>query len=93
MLSLRFTEHGKTSLRELDIAVQQKVTRVLKAFAKQPDKGQLLREDLTGFRSLHIGQYRVIYQQTATHIIVFLVGYRSTVYDRMIESLRRSAEA
>ncbi len=92
VLSIQFTDEGKTSLRELDITVQQKVKRALKAFAEKPQNGKPLREDLAGFSTLHVSEYRVIYRQTSTQIIVFFLGHRSTVYDRMIESLRRTAK-
>ena len=91
-LSIAFTDPGQASLRDLDIFVQHRIKRILKRVAKTPSLGDPLVNELSGYSKCDSGKYRAVYSIIDGRLVVFFVGHRSTVYDRMIASLRRSAE-
>ena len=91
-LAIAFTDPGQASLRELDIFVQQRIKRILKRIAKTPSLGDPLEGEVRGYAKCDSGNYRAVYSIIDGRLVVFFTGHRSNVYDRMIESLRRSVE-
>ena len=49
--------------------------------------GKPLGQSLKGFRKLRVGDYRVIYQIRKETIIVFKIGHRKEVYDKVWKRL------
>ena len=45
--------------------------------------GAPLRKDLTGYRKLRVGDYRVIYRVEEDEVIILVIGYRKDVYSRV----------
>ena len=89
-LSIVFTERGRETLRALDISVQRRVKTALKQeIAKTPTLGKPLLTPLEGFLSFSVSDYRIIYTYDGAQLIVYRIGHRHNVYDRMAQQLRR----
>jgi mRNA interferase RelE/StbE len=49
---------------------------------KEPDLfGKPLRRSLAGFRSLRVGEYRVIFLLQKSTVVVYMIAHRSRVYE------------
>ena len=80
---IEFTVESKNALHKLHIDAQKSIKSALKKLAKDKIQGKPLTEQLTGFYSLKVGNYRVIYNLEKDKIIVFDVGHRKNVYGRV----------
>jgi mRNA interferase RelE/StbE len=47
--------------------------------------GAPLRKDLTGYRKLRVGDYRIIYRVQKDEIIVLIIGHRKDVYSQVLD--------
>ena len=47
--------------------------------------GAPLRKDLTGYRKLRVGDYRIIYRVQKDEIIVLIIGHRKDVYSHVLD--------
>ena len=68
------TSLSKTTRDQIQKAIKEKLTTSPEIFGKP------LRRSLLGFRSLRVGDYRVIYIIEKTTVMVFFIGHRSIVY-------------
>ncbi len=66
-------------LEKLDNQIKDRIKEKIKQLEKNPKKGKLLR--YSNFRSLRIGNYRVIYEISENRVIVLFIGHRKNVYD------------
>ena len=46
--------------------------------------GAPLRKDLTGYRKLRVGDYRIIYRVQKDEIIVLIIGHRKEAYSHVL---------
>ena len=60
------------------------------AIAQDPATGEALEQELTGFRKIALGSWRVVYRDEGRAIRIHAIGRRATVYSDLIERLRRS---
>lgn len=79
---IKFTIESKSALHKLHIEIQRSVKSSLKKLAKGEIHGKPLKEQLKGFNSLKVGNYRIIYAIEQNRIIVFDVGHRKSIYDK-----------
>lgn len=87
-LSVRFTEEGKRTLHELHIGVQKEIKSSLKNLAEDLELGSALVGRLSGFYSLHVGKYRVIYTLEKNNtLMVHYNEHRKDVYGEFEENL------
>ena len=49
--------------------------------------GYPLRRDLYGYRKLRVGDYRVIYKMDGENILIFKIGHRKNVYEKLARRL------
>jgi len=47
--------------------------------------GAPLRKDLTGYRKLRVGDYRIIYRVQEEEIRVLIIGHRRDVYSQVLD--------
>ena len=82
--SLLSTQSFLKDLRKLDRADNQRILQTIELLKADPYVGKRLRGQLEGFRSLRVGDSRVIYtvDESATIVILQAVGRRSVVYER-----------
>lgn len=66
----------KTNLRMIKKAIEEKLTTHPEVFGKP------LRKSLSGFRSLRVGDYRVIFRIEGTTVRIYIIAHRSVVYTR-----------
>ena len=69
---------SKATRKQIQKAIKEKLITSPELFGKP------LRHSLFGFRSLRVGDYRVVYIIENTVVKVFLISHRSIVY-KMIE--------
>lgn len=62
---------------EIQNAVAKKLTTNPEVFGKP------LRQSLLGWRSLRVGDYRVVYEIRTTSVFILGIVHRSEVYDEM----------
>ncbi len=69
----------KTDAKRIRQAIEKKLTEHPEAFGKP------LRRSLRGYRSLRVGDFRVVYRIEETAVKIFLIAHRSVVYERYQE--------
>jgi len=79
---IKFTLEAKKALQSLHIDVQKSIKRALKKLARGEIQSKPLKEQLTGFDSLIVGNYRAIVALEKERIIVFDAGHRKGIYDK-----------
>jgi mRNA interferase RelE/StbE len=88
--TVRYTTSAARAIRKLEPQIRRRVRRAIDDLLKQPDRGKPLQLSLKGFRSLRVGDFRIIYHvlQERVQILVVAVGHRRNVYDRLERRLR-----
>ena len=71
-------------------AQKQRVRVALDAIRENPSAGKALIEELAGWRSLRVGQFRIVYREAGKVIEVGVIGPRATIYEDAARRLRRS---
>jgi mRNA interferase RelE/StbE len=73
---------ARAELLNLDWPLIDAVQDALGMLEREPEAGHLLRGRLRGLRSLRVGTYRIIYQQTegAQTVRVAAIRHRSVAY-------------
>ena len=66
----------KKERRRIERAIEEKLVMHPEIFGKP------LRKSLSGFRSLRVGDYRVIYRIEGTAVRIYIIAHRSVVYTR-----------
>lgn len=87
-MRVEFTPEGKESLHELHIENQQKIKQEIKKLYDNPRLGKALVDDLSGYYSLIVGNYRAIYIIEENRVIIFLVGHRRDIYDKFAKKFK-----
>lgn len=81
MKKIRFSPNVQADVRAID---QQTAMRILTALHRYAETGQgdvkALEADLAGLQRLRVGDYRVLFDQTADAINVHRVKHRSEAY-------------
>lgn len=82
---IELTEEAESSLKKLHIDNQRRIRKLIKQLKDNPELGKKLIMELSGFRSLRIGKYRVIYVVNKNKLIISIVeiGHRKEVYDKI----------
>ena len=77
------TESAQKSLRKLDKKIRDNIFNKLESLKEHPHIGKPLSANLSGFWSLRVGDYRVIYQIKNNELIILVIGigHRKNVYD------------
>ncbi len=50
--------------------------------------GKPLRVSLAGYRKLRVGDYRVIFEISKQQIIIWMIGHRKDIYQKIIKRLK-----
>ena len=80
--SLKIKASAKKSLLKIDKKNRIRLIKVIDDLLSQPYKGTQLKGDLTGLRSIRIGQFRIIYEIQKDELIILVVriGHRKEIY-------------
>ena len=92
---MRFTPESSLLLSKLHPENKRMIKQVLIELQENPHIGKDLQEDLAGFKSLRLRQYRVIYNidEEENFIQVYYIGRRRDVYEqfrRLLIKLQKS---
>ena len=92
---MRFTPESSLLLSKLHPENKRMIKQVLIELQENPHTGKDLQEDLAGFKSLRLRQYRVIYNidEEENFIQVYYIGRRRDVYEqfrRLLIKLQKS---
>lgn len=72
--------------------LKRKIRAGLDEIAKDPKLGKSLGEELHGYRSYKIGQWRIIYREQAQVIEVVAIGPRKTIYKKVALEIKHREE-
>ncbi len=81
--TLSFAQEAKIRIRHLHPTVKKEIRLALEELKQNPWEGKILQRELTGFLSLRVKQYRILYQfdEEKGHINILTVGVRKTIYE------------
>jgi len=86
---IRYTPVAAESIRHLHPSVKQAIREEVRNLAVDPFRGHPLTFELSGYRSLPVSRYRVIYRirETNRALEIHLVGPRRDIYEVFREFL------
>lgn len=73
--------HVAEVIRALPPEIKRSVKEALRLLASQPEAGERLRRDLSGYRRYRVRRYRIVCQCQARVLRVIAVGHRRSVYE------------
>jgi addiction module RelE/StbE family toxin len=91
---MRFTPESSRLVANLHPENKKQLKQSLNELRQNPYTGKDLQEELSGFKSLRIKRYRVIYtvNEEENHIEIYYIGRRSDVYEqfrRLLSELQK----
>ena len=91
---IRYTPVAAESIRRLHPSVKQAVRQEIRSLAADTTRGHPLTFELTGFRSLRVSRYRVIYRvrEADRTVEIHLVGSRKDIYEVFREFLEQAGQ-
>jgi mRNA interferase RelE/StbE len=92
---MRFTPESSRLLSKLHPENKKLIKQALTELRIDPHTGKDLQEELSGFKSLRLKQYRIIYNinEEKNFIQIFHIGRRRDVYEqlrRLLTELKKS---
>jgi mRNA interferase RelE/StbE len=92
---MRFTPESSRLLSKLHPDNKKLIRQALTELRQNPHTGKDLQEELSGFKSLRLKQYRIIYNinEEKNIIQVYYIGQRQDVYEqfrRLLIELQKS---
>ena len=81
---IRFTPEASRLVSALHPEIKKLIRQNLKELRNDPYRGKDLQEELAGFKSLRLKQYRIIYDldEKHTYIQIYYIGPRRDVYEQ-----------
>lgn len=89
-LRLRLDASLAELIRSLHPNLKRKVKAALQAILQQPHCGKSLKDELSGLRSFRVGNFRIVYKQSASSIDLVAIGPRKTIYEETYKLIRKS---
>ncbi len=87
MAAVRYAAEASEQLKSLHIETQRILKKAIKSLGADPNLGKLLGDQLSGFRSLRVGKYRVIYSlRSQGAVLIHALGHRRDVYTLPMDS-------
>ena len=92
---MRFTPESSRLLSKLHPENKNRVKQALTELQQNPFTGKDLQEELSGFKSLRLKQYRIIYNinEEKNFIQIYHIGQRRDIYEqfrRLLTELQKS---
>jgi mRNA-degrading endonuclease RelE of RelBE toxin-antitoxin system len=84
---LTYSETSRNLIRKLDPDQKSIIRACIKSLSEKPYSGKRLERELSGYFSVRINRYRVIYQVIEKHhlIEIHYVGHRKDIYQLIRE--------
>ena len=81
---MRFTPESSRLLSKLHPENKKLVKQALTELRQNPHRGKDLQEELSGFKSLRLKQYRIIYNinEERNFIQIYHIGRRRDIYEQ-----------
>ena len=81
---MRFTPEAARLLSKLHPENKKQIKQALNELRQHPYTGKDLQEELFGFKSLRLKEYRVIYNinEKENFLQIYQIGHRSDVYEQ-----------
>jgi len=81
---IRYSNEAAKIIGKLSAVERERIVEQIQTLADVPDRGKPLKGGLSGWRSLRVGNYRVIYQHfpDAHRVIVLTLGHRKDIYKK-----------
>lgn len=81
-MSLSYTHQALKDLKRLPKTIQQRALSGAESIHENPLIGKKLQGPLTAYRSLRIGEYRIVYQVSAKpkQVIIMTIAPRGRAY-------------
>ncbi len=78
-----YTEEAAKRINRLDVAVKERVRKVISRMSEHPELGKPLTGLLSGRRSYRVGDWRILYKIRRSELLILIltVGRRSSVYE------------
>jgi mRNA interferase RelE/StbE len=81
--------HVAGVVRDLPPEVKRGVKEALRLLATDPEAGDALHRELTGYWRYRVRRYRVVYQRQRRVVRIIAVGHRRTIYEAVGEQRKR----
>mgnify|MGYP001286618392 CR=1 FL=1 len=72
--------NAKKEIHSLDKTIAEQIFKKIDQLLENPEIGKPLQNELSGCRSLHVGNYRIIYEIKSDKIYILTVGHRKNIY-------------
>lgn len=79
-IEIYITEKHKKFLRSLDKSLEDQIFKKIDQLLENPNIGKPLMNEFSGCRSLHISNYRIIYEIKENNIYILAIGHRKNIY-------------
>lgn len=92
---VRYTPTASGSIRHLHPSVKQAIREAIRGLSNDPFRGHPLTLELSGFRSLRVSRYRVIYRvdESKRAVEIHLVGGRKDIYEVFRQLIDRASQS
>ena len=77
-------------IRHFPPHLKSQVRRVMDEISKHPEIGKALSDELQGYRSYRIGNYRLIYRIDNGRPVLAGIGPRKTIYETIVLAIARA---
>lgn len=90
---VRYTPTAAQSIHHLHPSIKQAIREAIRSLSSDPFRGHPLTFELTGFNSLRVSRYRVIYriQEADRAVEIHLAGARKDIYEVFRQLLERTS--
>lgn len=75
-MRIQATRRFERDFRRLPRQAKRRIDEAIRLLAENPYLGKVLRGELVGYRSLRVGDYRVIYRINEAREVVLLLSVR-----------------
>lgn len=90
---LRLPEETAALVRSLHPDIKRKIKAALQMILASPHAGKALKDELSGYRSFRVGNFRVVYRINEEIIEVAAVGPRKTIYEETFRLVRKTQKS
>ena len=92
---IRYTPTASSTIRHLHPSVKQAIREAIRGLSNDPFRGLPLTFELSGFRSLRVSRYRVIYRvdESKRAVEIHLVGGRKDIYEVFRQLITRAPQS
>ena len=80
-MKIRISDRAFKQLKRIPPPHRERLTKAISSLVEVQHEGKRLKGKLTGYLSMRVGDYRIIYSHSADTIDVIAIGHRSHIYE------------